>query len=289
MLPTQSSILNPGVLYVVATPIGNLEDITLRALRILKEVDFILCEDKRVTTKLLNKYEIKSNLISLHKYNEQKLINHVLSILQAGKNAAIVSDAGTPLISDPGLSLISFLRKNNITIIPIPGSSALVSTLSISPFKSNEFLFVGFLPDNKTEREKLIRSFSERADMIVLFVSPHDFNKYLKEIYSFYPFIEVFYARELTKFYEENWLGSIKDLIINVEKKKLKGEIVLCLQFESKTKSKKNIFENSKEIIDNIKTHVTNGYSLKEASKLLAKQYGLSSKNLYDLYIKTKN
>src|SRR3990167_2262652 len=149
------------MLYIVATPIGNLEDITLRALRILKEVDFILCEDKRVTTKLLNKYEIKSNLISLHKYNEQKLINHVLSILQAGKNAAIVSDAGTPLISDPGLSLISSLQENDIKVVSIPGPSALTGALSICPLKTNEFLFAGFLPESKTERKKLIESFTK--------------------------------------------------------------------------------------------------------------------------------
>lgn len=288
MLQTESLILNPGVLYVIATPIGNLEDITLRALRVLKEVDVILCEDKRVTTKLLNKYEIKSNLISFHKYNEQKLINHVLSVLQLGKNVAIVSDAGTPLVSDPGLDLISLLHKNNITVIPIPGPSALISALSICPFKFNEFLFVGFLSDNKTERENLIRSFNKRADMVVLFVPPHDFNKCLKEIYNFYPSIEVFYARELTKFYEENWLGTIKDLLDNVEKKKLKGEIVLCLNFTSKDKNNKNLVKDNKEIINNIEGYIANGYSLKEASKLLAKHYKLSSKDLYGLYLKTK-
>lgn len=291
MLQTQSSNPNTnlyGTLYVIATPIGNLEDITLRALRVLKEVDVILCEDKRVTTKLLNKYEIKSNLIGFHKYNEQKLINHILSILQSGKNVAIVSDAGTPLVSDPGLDLISFLRENNITVVPIPGPSALISALSICPLKVNEFLFIGFLPENKMEREKLISSFNERANMVILFIAPHDFNKYLKEIYNIYPSIEVFYARELTKFYEENWLGSIKDLLDSVEKKKLKGEIVLCLNFTSKDENNKNLVKDNKEIINNIEGYIANGYSLKEASKLLAKHHKLSSKDLYGLYLKTK-
>ena len=150
MQNTEGRIGN-GVLYVVATPIGNLEDITLRALRVLKEVDYILCEDKRITSKLLNKYAIKSTLIKYHKFNEQKESENILSLLNSGKKIALVSDAGTPLISDPGESLIYEALKNRIKVSPIPGPSSLTSALSLCPFASLEFLFIGFLPHKKSK------------------------------------------------------------------------------------------------------------------------------------------
>ncbi|MBI2995349.1 MAG: 16S rRNA (cytidine(1402)-2'-O)-methyltransferase [Candidatus Melainabacteria bacterium] len=224
-------IVHSPILYIVATPIGNLEDITLRALRILKEVDYILCEDKRITVRLLNKYEIKSKLISLHKYNEEKSTQEILSLLKEGKNIALVSDAGTPLISDPGSRLITHLRKNNIKIISIPGPSSLTSALSACGFDLREVLFLGFLPAKKSKREKIISSLKERAKVVVIFVAPHDLKKYLLEIYNIYPDIKIFYSREISKIYEENWSGNIKDLVLQLEAKPLKGEIVLILNF----------------------------------------------------------
>lgn len=220
-----------GCLYVVATPIGNLEDITLRALRVLKEVDYILCEDKRVTIRLLNKYAIKTKLISCHKFNEEKITNYVLDLLKSGNNIALVSDSGTPLISDPGSNLIAVLNKNNIRVIPIPGSSALSTALSVFPGGVKEFLFLGFLPGRRSRRIKKISTLKERADIVVLFVAPHDFKKYLSEIYEFYPDVKIFYGRELTKIYEETWAGNIKELIEKLNSKDLRGEIVLFLCF----------------------------------------------------------
>lgn len=224
-----------GALYIVSTPIGNLEDITLRALRILKEVNFILCEDKRISVRLLNKYEIKTKLIPFHKFNEESILTQVISLLKSGNNIALVSDAGTPLISDPGSRLISFLRDENIKVVSIPGPSALTSALSLVPFKLNEFLFVGFLPGKKSKRKKIIQSLKSKAEIVVLFIAPHDFLKYLYEIYDSYRNIDVFYARELTKIYEDSWYGKIKDLIELQEKKKLRGEIVLILNLTCTT------------------------------------------------------
>ena len=219
-----------GILYVVATPIGNLEDITLRAIRILKEADFILCEDKRQTVKLLNKYEIKSKLISFHKFNEEKIQNEVLSLLNSGKSLALVSDAGTPLISDPGSKLVLACHENKIKVISIPGSSSLTGALSVSGLDLKEFLFVGFLPGKKSKRKRLIASFNERSKNVVLFVGPHDFKKYINEIYEIFSDINVFYGRELTKIHEESWFGNIKELISNLNEFKAKGEIIFCLQ-----------------------------------------------------------
>ena len=222
-----------GSLYVVATPIGNLEDITLRALRILKEVNYILCEDKRITTRLLAKYEIKTKLISFHKFNEIKIIDDILSMLDSGKNIALVSDAGTPLISDPGCQLISSAINNKITTVPIPGPSALSTFLSIFPLRLKEFLFLGFLPHKKSKRRKILELLKSRTETAILFIGPHDFSKYLKEIHELYPDVEIFYARELTKIYEEHWFGNVKELLNIIENKNIKGEITLCLRFDS--------------------------------------------------------
>ena len=277
-----------GVLYVVATPIGNLEDITLRAIKILKEADYVLCEDKRITSRLLNKYEIKTKLIGFHKFNENRILDNVLSLLTFGKNVALVSDAGTPLVSDPGSVLVSAARKNYINIVCIPGPSSLSSVLSICPFNFQEFLFLGFLPDDKSKRKKIFVSLSQRSKIVILFIAPHDLNKYLNELYDFYPEIEIFYAREVTKIYEESWVGKITELLKLSEEKKLKGEIVLVLNFGS-TSLNNSVSDN--EIIDLTKSYVKKGYSLKEASKAVAKEFNLSSKKPYNLYLtlKTKN
>ena len=275
-----------GVLYVVGTPIGNLEDITLRALRILKEVDFILCEDKRVTVKLLNKYKIKTKLISFHRFNEQSLNGEVLSVLLSGKNIALVSDAGTPLISDPGLHLINELVKKNIKVSSIPGPSALTSALSMAPFDLKEFLFVGFMPDKKSKRLKLISSFREKSHKCILFVAPHDLKRYVDEIHGFYPNVEIFYTREMTKVFEETWCGKIEDLLKKIEKDRVKGEIVLILNIGNSDLSGS---VNYKEVIDEMKEHIKSGHSLKETSRYFAKKHGVSNKCLYDLYIRMGN
>lgn len=273
-----------GILYIIATPIGNLEDITLRAIRILKEVDYILCEDKRVTQKLLNHFEIRTKLISFHKYNEKIEAEKIISLLKSGNCIALVSDAGSPLISDPGSELISIAYKEEIKVVSIPGPSAVISALSICPIKFNQFTFIGFLPEKVSKRNELIASFSTNNSIIVLYIAPHDFKKYIEEIYTHYPELNVFYARELTKLYEESWHGRIKDLIDLLNKKKLKGEIVLVLDFQD-IKSK-NTETSKEEIIKKMETSIKAGKSLKETSKHYAKEYSLSSNDLYKMYLK---
>ncbi len=273
-----------GKLYVVATPIGNLEDITLRALRILKEADFVLCEDTRVTQKLLNKYEIKTKSITLHKFNEKKQMLRALNLLEDGKNIALVSDAGTPSVSDPGCELVSEAVRDGIKVIPIPGASALISALSISPIKFKDFYFAGFLPDKSSEREKMILSLRVKSGLVALYVAPHDLKKYLKEIDIAYPEIEIFYARELTKIYEESWHGKIRDLIDLLEQKPLKGEIVLILNMQNYKDKKEHLSED--ELINKMKVMIDDGKSLKETAKYYAKEYSLSSNDLYKMYLK---
>ena len=282
--------MSPGTLYVVATPIGNLEDITFRAINTLKEVDLILCEDKRVTSKLLNKYRIQTKLVSFHKYNENKLIKNIIPELTKGKKIALVSDAGTPLISDPGSSLISCLRKNDIKVIVVPGPSSLTAALSISGFKIDQFLYVGFLPDERSKRISILSSLvNKKVNFVVLFIAPHDLKKYLLEISDIYPDINGFFARELTKIFEESWYGRIVDLIKISEMKKIKGEIVLILDLSSHNKLEKEKVISDNDLLRAIETHLSQGFSIKEASMYFGKLYNIPSKNLYSLYIKNKN
>src|SRR3989338_2597399 len=269
-------------LYVVATPIGNLTDITLRALETLKKVDLILCEDKRITSRLLNKYAIKTKIKSHHKYNEHKSAGEAISLLVSGKDIALVSDAGTPLISDPGKTLIAAAMDQNIKVIPVPGPSALLAALSVCPFESenSEFLFIGFLPENKSKRKDTLCSLKNRSKNIVIYIAPHDIKKYIAEINNIYPDSEIFIAREISKIYEELWKGKIPDLIWLLENKTFKGEIVVILHINKQAESL-----NMEHVLSHMKNHITEGHSLKETSKTFAKEYNLSAKRLYDLYL----
>lgn len=273
-----------GSLYVVATPIGNLEDITLRALRVLKEVDVILCEDTRVTQKLLNKYHIKKQLVSLHKFNENKNLERIIFDLRSGKNIALVSDAGTPLVSDPGKTIVYEARTRGIKVYTVPGPSALASALSVFGMNGNDFLFLGFLPLGKSKRQIVLKSLCTRARNVVIYIAPHDFKKYVKEIYDLYPDVEVFYAREMTKVYEEVWSGNIQELISKLDLDyKLKGEIVLGLHFRDE-KSASPL--NERVLLTDLKENIAKGLKLKEASKIVSNKHKTSSKKLYDLYVK---
>ena len=186
-----------GTLYICPTPIGNLEDITLRVLRVLKEVDFIACEDTRVTQKLLNRYEINTKLISYHKFSEKEKSNYIVQLLNEGKSIALVSDAGTPLISDPGIELL----KHDINVIPLPGPSSVITALSATPRNGTDFVFIGFLPKTKKAKEDFLRKYSDID--IVAFESPNRLVKSLQEILEVLGNRKVTIARELTKIYEE--------------------------------------------------------------------------------------
>lgn len=215
-----------GILYVVGTPIGNLKDVTLRALEILKSVDLIACEDTRVTAKLLARYEISKSLVSYHQYSKLQKIDLLISELKNGKNIALVSDAGTPTISDPGDVLVNEAYKNNIKIISIPGVSACISAISISGFNTNEFVFLGFLPKKKG-RETMFKSLQEEKKLIVFYESPFRIKKTLSDILEKLGDKEVFVARELTKMFEEVYRGKVSEIM---EKVKEKGEFVVIIK-----------------------------------------------------------
>lgn len=272
-----------GKLYIVATPIGNLNDITFRAVDTLKKVDLILCEDSRVTKKLLNKYDIKTKLETCHKFSEEKIKGEILEKLNCGIDVALVSDAGTPLISDPGSRLVSACRNENISVVTIPGASALVSALSILGLNFNDFLFVGYLPEKKSKRRELIESFENRSNYIVLYVAPHDLKKYVKEISEVYRDVKYHFARELTKVYEETWSGTGEELTKRMDEKEIKGEVVLVLEISS---SLKEVVVDLENILLEMKAYINEGNSLKEASKFCAKKYDLKSSDLYNLFLK---
>ena len=220
--------------YVVGTPIGNLEDISFRAIRILNEVDLILCEDTRVTKKLLNKYDIKTLTMSYHQHSKISKIEKIFDLIRDGKNLALVSDAGTPTISDPGSFLISKIReefKGSIDIIPIPGASALITALSISGLSADQFLFLGFLP-HKKGRETLFKEMAKFEKTIVFYESPHRIIKTLKSLDKFIGNRKVIVVRELTKIYEDFKFGTSKELLTFFEQnpEKVKGEFVVIVE-----------------------------------------------------------
>jgi 16S rRNA (cytidine1402-2'-O)-methyltransferase len=221
--------MNTGILYIIATPIGNLEDFTLRALRILKEVDCILCEDTRVTKKLLDHFQINKPTISYHHHSDQKKVQEIQRLLETGKNLALVTDAGTPGISDPGNILIHDLVKNTSSIIinPIPGPSAVVAALSISGFPTDKFIFLGF-PPHKNKRQKFFKELIEEKHTVVFFESGHRITKCLGELAQVLePTRELVVCRELTKKFETIYRGTIDGIISQLKEER--GEFVIVI------------------------------------------------------------
>jgi len=215
-------------LYIVSTPIGNLKDITLRAIETLKEVDFILCEDTRTSGNLLNHFEIKKELISLNAFNEKNKIEFIVNRILSNQTAALISDAGTPLISDPGVRLVSACIEKDIEIIPIPGPSALIAALSMSGLPTDAFVFEGFLPQKKGRQTKL-KELAEEKRTIVLYESTYRIEKLLKELNEFLPNRFVVVCREITKKFEETWRGFPKDILATLDNRTIKGEFVVVI------------------------------------------------------------
>lgn len=215
-------------LYIVSTPIGNLKDITLRAIETLKEVDFILCEDTRTSGNLLNHLEIKKELISLNAFNEQKKIEFIVDRIVSNQTAALISDAGTPLISDPGVRLVSACIDRGIEIIPVPGPVALIAALSMSGLPTDSFVFEGFLPQKKGRQTKL-KALAEENRTIIIYESMYRIEKLLKELSEYLPERFLVVCREITKKFEETWRGFPKDLVETFPEKISKGEFVVVI------------------------------------------------------------
>ncbi|MBI4235101.1 16S rRNA (cytidine(1402)-2'-O)-methyltransferase [Candidatus Peregrinibacteria bacterium] len=220
------------MLYIVSTPIGNLEDITLRALRILKEVDYIAAEDTRHSKILLNKYEIKTQLLSFHSYSSDNKLQKIIELLKEGKNIALISDAGTPGISDPAYTLIQEALKNDIKIVPIPGPSALLAAIVLSGLPMNQFLYLGFLPVKKGRQtlfKKLAQNQKKDTHTIVIFESPHRLLKTLQQISEYLGDVKITACREMTKIHEEAIRGNIKEVYEHFLKNPPRGEFVLVI------------------------------------------------------------
>lgn len=214
------------MLYIIATPIGNLEDLTFRAVKSLNDADFIICEDTRVSGNLLKHYNISKQLVSLNAFNESTRIEQIISRLQSGEKAALISDAGTPLISDPGSRLIAAIRKNGITVVPVPGPSSLTAALSVTGFAIDEFLFLGFLPIKKG-RQKALRRIEEYESSAVIFESVHRISKLLTEVNELMPDRIMLVCRELTKKFEEIIEGKASELIKHFSENAPRGEFVI--------------------------------------------------------------
>jgi 16S rRNA (cytidine1402-2'-O)-methyltransferase len=219
-------------LYIVATPIGNLEDLSLRALRILKEVDLILCEDTRVTKKLLDRYRIEKPLLSYHQHSKLQKLDYIISLLKGGKNLALISDAGTPGISDPGGKLVNEVVKwlsDQVKIVPIPGPSALTCAASVSGFPMDKFLFLGF-PPKKKRRKRFFKEVIESKHPVIFYESPYRITKTLKELGRMNEELGVVVCRELTKKFEAIYRGKINEVIEEIEKNQIRGEFVVIVR-----------------------------------------------------------
>jgi 16S rRNA (cytidine1402-2'-O)-methyltransferase len=265
-----------GTLYIVATPIGNLEDITTRAIRILGEVDLIACEDTRQTRKLLDRYSIRKPLVSYHEHNEQARSADLLRELEAGKNIALVSDAGTPLIADPGYRLVEHARQIGITVSPIPGPSALLAALSASGLPTDSFSFHGFLPGKKGQRRKLLEDLRAGQATLVFYEAPHRILETLEDIIEILGPRPVVLARELTKIHEEFLRGTAAEIREALQKRpSVKGEITLMIG-----KSEAAEVDDT-PLAQAVEKLVQSGVPRMEALKTVARHRGLSKREVY--------
>jgi len=284
IIKSQSQIKdNENGLYLVSTPIGNLKDITLRAIETLKKSSYILCEDTRVSRNLLNKYEIKSRLISNHKFNEAKNLNKVLGLLKSGEIISLISDAGTPSISDPGAILVKECVKHNIKIIPIPGPSAVAAAVSISGF-SEKFIFYGFLPEKKQLLTNVFNKISNSGETFVFFISSKKINKIIPELKKYFSGRKMVFCREISKVYEEFIRKDVDDL--EIFNKDLKGELTVVI---SEKKIEKNYSQELSESDMSIINKMINKLTIKEITEIVSQNKDVSKKEIYNYCLKLKN
>jgi 16S rRNA (cytidine1402-2'-O)-methyltransferase len=285
MIP-QSEIKNNKLksgLYVVSTPIGNMGDITLRAIEVLKESEYILCEDTRVSKNLLEKYSIKSRLISNHKFNEKKNLDKVMEIIKSQKIVSIISDAGTPTVSDPGKIIINECLKNNYNVYPIPGASAVIAATSISGF-SDKYYFYGFFPEKEKILNEDFKILSNLNSSLVFFIPSNKFNKSINILKNFFSDRKILICREISKFYEEYLRFNVSDL--KVIDKKLKGELTIVISEKNLKNNTSNYLDESdkKSIRKLIKV-----LSIKDIVSLMSKNTKISKKEVYSYCLKVKN
>lgn len=272
-----------GVLYIVATPIGNLEDITLRAINVLKEVDLIAAEDTRHSLKLLNHLDISKSLISYHRHNEDTRTDLLIKELKEGKSIAIISDAGTPGISDPGEEVVRKCIEENIKIVPIPGACAMINALICSGIDTTEFIFLGFLPLNKKNRNEKLEEIKNSNKTLILYEAPHKIKATLSDLKNVIEDRRVVIARELTKIHEEFLRGNINELIERTEN--IKGEMVLIIDKNDKGDiEKESIFDNL-TLEEHYELYENQGFSKKDIIKKIAKDRNVNKNEIYKKFI----
>ena len=274
------SIFEKG-LYIVSTPIGNLEDITLRAIETLKKSDFILCEDTRHSSKLLNNLNIKNRLIPYHKFNEKKSANKIIQYLNEGKILSLISDAGTPVLSDPGNIIISECIKNGIKIFTVPGPTAITAAVSLSGF-GDKFLFHGFLPKTENEIDKSLKKIDVEGYSLVFFIPAIKINFYLRYFKKYFPGRNIFIAREMTKKHETYYRQSIDEII--PFKTQLKGELTIVIS----QKTKKELLTTDYVKIEKQVKKYLKKYTVKDIVELISKKEKVPKKIIYNLCIKNK-
>jgi len=268
-----------GMLYLCATPIGNLEDITLRVIRILKEVDYVVAEDTRHTLRLLNHFEISKPLISYHQHSRSERAEEIISLVENGNKVALVSDAGMPGISDPGEELVKLGRERGIPITILPGPTAGLSALVLSGFPGRRFVFEGFLPHDKRERIRILRQLAEEERTIILYVAPHDILVTLSDLNKYLGNRKIAVVRELTKIYEEVLIFNIEDAIGYFKQNAPRGEFVLIVE-GSERKQEKMEFDDI-TISEHILKYMDAGLSKKEAIKMVALDRKMPKSEIY--------
>ena len=270
-------------LYIVSTPIGNLSDITLRAINVLRKSDYILCEDTRTSKILLDRFEVKSKLISNHKFNEKKNLSKIIDILKLNTVVSLISDAGTPSVSDPGAILVNECLRNEINIFPIPGASAVSTAVAISGF-SEKYFFYGFFPEKNNELKENFEKLSNLDSCIVFFISPRKFNKSIKNIKQHFSGRKILVCREMTKFYEEYVRTDIDDL--ESFKSDPKGELTIVIS--EKKKEKKSSITLNESDKKNIQKMIKK-LSIKDITDLISQNSNVPKREIYNYCLKLKN
>ncbi len=280
----------PGKLYIVSTPIGNLEDITTRAVRILREVDVIACEDTRHTRKLLTHFGIETKTISYHEHNEIERATELCEMLAAGKSVALVSDAGTPLISDPGFRIVSLAIERGISVVPVPGANAAVAALSAAGLPSDKFFFAGFLPARASARVARLEYLRSLDDTLIVYEAPHRIGATLRDAAEILGPRDAVVARELTKMHEEFARGTLSELAETFsDKNKARGEIVLLIAGAREADQVTNIQSVSTALAERLASLRQAGFDEKAALKKAARELGLKRDEAYRLMIAQKN
>lgn len=271
---------NKGKLYICGTPIGNLDDMTYRAVDVLKNAALIACEDTRRTSKLLNHFKIDNKLTSYHEHNENKKSEELISKLKDGYDIALVSDAGMPGISDPGLIIIKRAIENNIDVIPIPGPTALISALVVSGIEAKRFTFFGFVPKKGKERDEFIKDLINEEKTSIFYESPYRITKIFKQLSEKIPERKSAVIREISKMHEEKIYGTVGEVYNKIKSRQLKGEIVAVLEKRSKKEPDKTNWTDI-SILEHVRLFMDNGYTKKEAIKKVAKLREIQKKKVY--------